>query len=84
MTENIEKDVRSAVDDALILVSDGDYDSSIDPASDLLVTGVLDSFGFVQLLLHLEKQMGVSISEDDQLDPRLRSVNGLIDFVGGE
>lgn len=48
---------------------------------DLLVSGFLDSFGFVQLLLLMNTEFGVTISEEMQLDPRLRTIDGLLEIV---
>jgi acyl carrier protein len=48
---------------------------------DLLESGYLDSFGFVQLLLQLGEQFNLEIDEELQLDPRLRHIAGIVDFV---
>lgn len=48
---------------------------------DLLILGYLDSFGFVQLLMHLEKNFKIEIDEEIQLDPRLRNISGIAEIV---
>lgn len=48
---------------------------------DLLESGYLDSFGFVQLLLQLGDAFNIEIDEELQLDPRLRHVSGIVDFI---
>ena len=49
--------------------------------ADLLIMGYLDSFGFVQLLMHLEKNFKIEIDEEIQLDPRLRNISGIAEIV---
>jgi methoxymalonate biosynthesis acyl carrier protein len=48
---------------------------------DLFETGVLDSLAFVQLLLRLEEQMGVTVSLDDLEIDHFRTIEHIIDFV---
>jgi D-alanine--poly(phosphoribitol) ligase subunit 2 len=48
---------------------------------DLFETGVLDSLAFVQLLLHLEERMDVTVSLDDIEIDYFRTIEHIIDFV---
>jgi acyl carrier protein len=58
-----------------------------DPPSDLAVdtdlfeTGILDSFGFVELVGFLEKETGQSVSEEDMNDPRFTTVAGMVEVL---
>ena len=53
------------------------------PASDidLFETGVLDSLAFVELLLHLECEFGVTVPVDDLEIDNFRSITRVADFV---
>jgi acyl carrier protein len=48
---------------------------------DLLACGYLDSFGFIQLILQLQDQFNLKLTEETQLDIRLRSINGILELV---
>jgi len=49
--------------------------------TDLFDTGVLDSMAFVELLLQLEREFGVSTSVDDMEVDNFRSIASIADFV---
>lgn len=54
---------------------------------DLFESGVLDSLAFVELLLQLEREFGVTTSVDDLDVATFRSIDAIADFVnarGGE
>ena len=53
------------------------------PASDtdLFETGILDSLAFVQLLVHLEEEFGVTTSVEDLELDNFRSVDSIAAFV---
>ena len=51
--------------------------------TDLFDSGVLDSLAFEQLLLHLEREFGVTMSIDDLEMDHFRSVARIADFVAG-
>ena len=53
------------------------------PASDidLFETGVLDSLAFVELLLHLESEFGVTVPVDELEIDNFRSIARVADFV---
>ena len=55
--------------------------SPIDIDTDLFETGVLDSFGFVELVGFLEKETGQSVTEEDMDDPRFTSVGGILEVM---
>jgi len=48
---------------------------------DLFETGVLDSLAFVELLLHLESEFGVTVPVDDLEIDNFRSIARVADFV---
>jgi methoxymalonate biosynthesis acyl carrier protein len=49
--------------------------------TDLFESGVLDSLAFVELLLHLEREFGVSTSLDDLEIENFRSITRIVEFV---
>ena len=50
--------------------------------TDLFETGVLDSLAFVELLLQLEREFGVTTSVDDLESDHFRSIDSIAEFVG--
>jgi len=49
--------------------------------TDLFDTGVLDSLAFVELLVQLEQQFGVTTSVDDLEADNFRSIASIADFI---
>jgi acyl carrier protein len=49
--------------------------------ADLFDTGVLDSLAFEQLLLHLEREFGVTMSVEDLEMDHFRSIAHIAEFV---
>ena len=49
--------------------------------TDLFDAGVLDSLAFVELLLQLEREFGVTTSVDDLEVENFRSIDSIADFV---
>ena len=48
---------------------------------DLLLSGMLDSFGFIQFISSVENKFKFDITEDEQLDERIRSIDGMVYFI---
>jgi acyl carrier protein len=55
--------------------------AAFDIDTDLFETGVLDSFGFVELVGFLEKETGRSVTEEDMDDPRFTTVAGMVEVL---
>jgi len=53
----------------------------IEVDTDLFETGILDSFGFVELIGFSEKETGQSITEDQLDDPRFTTVAGIVEVM---
>jgi acyl carrier protein len=51
------------------------------PDTDLFEAGLLDSLGFVDLLVHLEREFGTRIALDDLEVDNFRSIDRIADFV---
>lgn len=50
--------------------------------TDLFDAGVLDSLAFVELLLQLEREFGVTTSVEDLEPENFRSIDSIAGFVG--
>lgn len=50
--------------------------------TDLIETGLIDSLGFVELLLHLEEEYGVRVSLDEVELDSFRTVERIAAFLG--
>jgi D-alanine--poly(phosphoribitol) ligase subunit 2 len=49
--------------------------------TDLFETGVLDSLGFVELMLHLEQEFGIKVALDQVEIDHFRSIERMVAFV---
>jgi acyl carrier protein len=49
--------------------------------TDLFESGLLDSLGFVDLLVHLEQEFGTNIALDDLEVDNFRSIDRIAEFV---
>jgi len=73
--------IESKIKGIIAQIADQPLEEDLPTDADLLVLGYLDSFGFVQLLMHLEKNFEIEIDEEIQLDPRLRNISGIAEIV---
>ena len=48
---------------------------------DLLTSGFIDSFGFVQFLTYVEVEFSISIDDDLQFDQRIRTIKGMGEII---
>lgn len=53
----------------------------LDPKSDLLARGIIDSFGLIGLIASLEKTFGIEIVEEDIVPDNFQSLERLAAFV---
>jgi acyl carrier protein len=79
MSSKLVEEALSAEIRNIALISEADADIVLD--EDFLVSGLIDSFGFIALLKFVEERYGIVIEEDDQFDDRLRTVRGMASFV---
>jgi acyl carrier protein len=49
--------------------------------SDLFKQGIIDSFGYIQLIKYLEREFGIKFSEEDMLSNILVSFSAIVDSV---
>ena len=51
---------------------------------DILISGLVDSYGFVQFLMFVENEYGFEISEEMQFEDQVRTINGMADLIRKE
>jgi acyl carrier protein len=49
---------------------------------DYIDSGHVDSFGMLRFVMEMESEFGITFSDADLLNPRFRSVGGVIALVG--
>lgn len=54
----------------------------LDPDTDLLNDGIVDSMGILQVVNFLEEKFGVQVSDDEITPENFRSLRALVDFIG--
>jgi acyl carrier protein len=58
-----------------------EFDDKITETSDLFKLGILDSFGYIQLIQYLEDEFSVTFSEEEMLSNLLVSYSAIVNCV---
>jgi D-alanine--poly(phosphoribitol) ligase subunit 2 len=58
-----------------------EFNDEITETSDLFKLGVIDSFGYIQLIRYLEREFNITFSEEDMLSDVLVSVSNIVDYM---
>ena len=58
--------------------------NSITPETDLIESGVVDSFSIVQLLMFLEERLDVTVAIEDLMLDTVRTPNSILRFYARE
>ncbi|MBR8740353.1 acyl carrier protein [Nocardiopsis sp. MG754419] len=58
-----------------------EFDSEITEDSDLFKAGVIDSFGYITLIGHIEQEYDVKLGEEALLGNVMVSLSGIVGFV---
>lgn len=53
----------------------------IRPDQNLLATGHIDSYGFIEMISYLEKEFGIKFTDDDIQKPEITTVLGLVSLI---
>ena len=53
----------------------------IDPEADIFENGDIDSLGGFELITSLEKEFGITFTEEDFQDRRFKTINGIAQIV---
>ena len=67
------------IDDAVSL----DPDVPVAPDTDLLMTGLVDSLGVVQIVSWMEQELGIVVEPTDVVLEHFQTVDAMADFVEG-
>jgi len=54
----------------------------LDRSANLFELGLIDSFGFIELISYLELEFGIEFTDDDMMSGKMASFDGLVRFVG--
>lgn len=57
-------------------------EAEADNDTDLFQTGLIDSYGFVELVAFLEREFAIRVTDDDLVSVPFNSVNELVGYVG--
>ena len=75
MTSEMMKDtIQRYVEESFLI----EFGEQITGETDLFEAQIIDSFGFVELVAHLESTFGVKITDEDLLSSRLATLNGIV------
>lgn len=58
-----------------------DFNGALNEHSDLFEAGVIDSYGFVELVSFLEQTFDVKLSDDDLASPEMSTLAGMSQMV---
>jgi acyl carrier protein len=61
-----------------------EFGDEITEESDLFKSGIIDSFGYIQMIKHLEKQYSIKFSEEELLSNVLVSFTSILDCVSAK
>ena len=76
-------DIQSTIldylrDDMLVDVDQVEQDQN------LLASGHIDSFGFIEMITSLEKKFQIKFTDDDIQKPEITSVSGIAGIISGQ
>ncbi|MBS0534432.1 MAG: acyl carrier protein [Proteobacteria bacterium] len=58
-----------------------EFDTTVTPDTNLFDAGLIDSFGFTQLIAFLEETFAITLTEDDFASDDISSLNGIVRIV---
>ncbi|WP_374591207.1 acyl carrier protein [Aquabacterium sp.] len=76
---SIKEQVRAYITDNFIMGSDG---VQFTDADSLLEMHIVDSTGFLELILFLEETFGIQVAEEEMVPENLDSLNAIEAYVG--
>ncbi len=57
------------------------YDGEIDPETDLLDTGILDSFSIVQTAVFIQEEFNIQLDAEDLVRANLSTLSNMVNLV---
>ena len=80
-TTKIEEEIKAFLTRQFLFSFD---EESITTSTDLFDSGIIDSFGAVEMVSFVEKKFCIKISDDELLSDSIRSLDNLIKFIDGK
>ena len=77
MQIDVEQELRTY----LVEQFDIEFDDDVDDDSDLFQLGLLDSFGYIKMIRHLETTHSVKFTQEEILSDIMPSLNGILSMV---
>ncbi len=62
----------------------GQYDEPLEPDTNLLLTGLVDSLGIMRLVLHIEEELGISVPPEDIVIENFLTVADMTRYLEGQ
>jgi D-alanine--poly(phosphoribitol) ligase subunit 2 len=81
--ERMDEKIRQYLAETLLIEFTSDA-AGVSEDANLFESGLIDSFGFVQLVAFLEKEFDIKISDDEVMSDALSSFTKIRSFVGGK
>jgi acyl carrier protein len=75
---HIQSTLRNYVESTFLVKLDG---APLSASSNLFEAGVIDSYGVVEMVSFIERELGVKLTDDELLSPELSSVAGMTALV---
>ena len=73
----MKKELKHFLETTLLV----EFDEEVDDDTNLFTTGLVDSYGYVELVTFLEKTYGVSIPNEDLNANALTTVNSIVQYM---
>ncbi len=77
MKPTIEVKIQNFIEESFLV----EFDEELTPKTNLFVAGVIDSFGYIQLIKFLEKEFDIKFDEDEILTDIPTNLEQMIDLV---
>ena len=77
-TNEITEEIKTFLTRQFLFSFDGE---NINASTDLFDSGIIDSFGAVEMVNFIEKKFCIKISDDELLSDSIRSLDNLIKFI---
>lgn len=74
--DNIQETLLAYLRDSLLVDTD-----QIKPEQNLLVSGHIDSFSFIEMITFLEKKFQIKLTDDDIQRPEITTLSGLTAMI---
>ena len=58
-----------------------DSELNLDPDDNIVKTGIIDSFGLIELIAHLENKYNFQFADDDLTEERFKSIRSIAQIL---